>query len=248
MRTVVLLLALLSTPILAGPVEEARALMEQGRYEQAARILEGAVRDEALKAAALVAITRLHNETENYEKGVDYGEQAIEALPQSSAAHLEYARALKIKMNKISRAKSAFLIRAYKTELRKSLELDPKNVRARVEEIGFFIYAPGVIGGSQTKAQERIDSLKQTAWRDAMLMQAELQREHKDPEGAIRTCEEMIGRDPQDASAYLRLGLAYEQLGRADEAREALEKSVALDGDNEQARDSLDELNRSAGS
>jgi tetratricopeptide (TPR) repeat protein len=239
-----LLLALLWPPILAGPIEEARTLMEQGRYEQAVAVLEEALRDEALKPAALVEITRLYNETEDYEKSVDYGKQAIEALPESSAAHLEYARALKIKMNKVSRIKSTFLIGTYKTELRKALELDPENVRARVEEIGFFIYAPGVIGGSETKAQERIDSLKKTAWRDAMLMQANLRREQKDPEGAIRTYEEMIGRDPEDAFAYWRLGLAYEQLGRVDEAREALEKAVALDGDNEQARTSLEKLER----
>ncbi len=322
MRTVVLLVALLSTPILAGTIEEARTLMVQGRYEQAAEVLEGALRDEALKASALVEITRLYNETEDYEKGVDYGEQAIEALPESSAAHLEYARALKFKMNKISRMKAMFLIGTYKTELRKALELDPENVEARVEEIGFFIYAPGVIGGSKTKAQERIDSLKKTAWRDAMLMQAELQRKQEDPAGASRTYGEMIGRDAEDAvarqalaftlqsngkyreadrhfgmlleghdarksmmaryqlarsrvlgeyeqqkavdfllgyierltdsirgvpsesSAFWRLGLAYKQLGRVNKAREALEKAVALDGDNEQARNSLQKLER----
>ncbi len=320
MRTVVLLLALLSTPILAGPIEEARTLTERGRYGQAAEVLEEALRDAALKAAALVEITRLYNETEDYEKGVAYGEQAIEALPESSAAHLEYARALKFKMNRISRMKATFLIGTYKRELRKALELDPQSVEARVEEIGFFIYSPGVIGGSKTKAQERIASLKKIAWRDAMLMQAELQRNQEDPTGAIRTYDEMIGRDAEDAtarlelaftlqssgkyreadrhfgvlleghdarksmmaryqlarsrvlgeyeqqkavdyllgyierltdsirgvpsesSAFWRLGLAYEQLGRVNEARKALETAVALDRDNERARDSLQKL------
>jgi tetratricopeptide (TPR) repeat protein len=323
MRRIVLLLALLWPPILAGPIEEARTLMEQGRYEQAVAVLEEALRDEALKPAALVEITRLYNETQDYEKGVDYGEQAVEALPESSTAHLEYARALKFKMNEISRMRATFLIGTYKKELRKALELDPQNVEARVEEIGFFLHAPGIIGGSETKAQERIDRLKQTAWRDAMLMQAELQRKQEDPAGAIRTYDEMIGRDaedkmarqalafalqssgkyreadphfgvllegddarrsmmaryqlarsrvlgeyeqleavdyllgyierltdsirgvPSESSAYWRLGLAYKQLGRVNEAREALERAVALDGDNEQAQESLQHLKRS---
>ncbi len=218
MRTVVLLLALLSTPILAGPIEEARTLRERGRYEQAAEVLEEALRDTALKAAALVEITRLYNETEDYEKGVEYGEQAIEALPESSASHLEYARALKFKMNKISRMKATFLIGTYKRELRKALELDPQSVEARVEEIGFFIHAPGIIGGSKTKARERIVSLKKTAWRDAMLMQAELQRKQEDPAGAIRTYDEMIGRDPEDAVARQELAFTLQSNGKYRDA------------------------------
>ena len=91
---------------------------------------------------------------------------------------------LKIKLNQISRVKGMLVIGRYKSALRKALELDPKNVDARVEEIGFLIHAPGIIGGSETKAQEKIDDLKSTHRREAMVMQAELRDKQEDARGA----------------------------------------------------------------
>ena len=285
-------------------------------------VLAGPAPAETPTPSELLALTKLHNEKGDYEKSVDYGERAVEALPGSSEAHLAYAIALKIKLNQISRMKGMLVIGSYKSALRKALELDPQSVDARVEQIGFFIHAPGVIGGSETKAQEKIDSLKSTHWQEAMFMQAELHHEQEQTEAALEIYRKMIERDPaaprarqalafalqsdgnyreadrhfgvllgmddaersmmaryqlarsrilgkyelpkaveyllgyleqfsasirnlpSESSAYWRLGLAYEQLGRTTEARTALERAVALDGDNKQARDSLKKLKR----
>lgn len=184
MRNSLWLAALLSTTILAGPIQQAETLVEQGRQREAADLLEQTLANETLKPAALLALTRLYNEEGDYAKSVDYGERAVEALPESSEAHLAYAVALKIKLNQISRFKGMLVIGRYKSALRKALELDPKNVDARVEEIGFLIHAPGIIGGSETKAQEKIDDLKSTHRREAMVMQAELRDKQEDARSA----------------------------------------------------------------
>ena len=49
---------------------------------------------------------------------------------------------------------------------------------------------------------------------------------------------------PQETHAYWRLGMAYEQLRRTDDARGAYEKAIRLDSDNNDARAALKKLPR----
>ena len=53
-----------------------------------------------------------------------------------------------------------------------------------------------------------------------MLMQAELQRNQEDPTGAIRTYDEMIGRDAEDATARQELAFTLQSSGKYREADE----------------------------
>jgi tetratricopeptide (TPR) repeat protein len=322
MKKICLALVLCSMPLVAGPIDEARTLMDRGEYRQAADVLGSRLDHPRDRAEALILLTRAFNSLGDYKQGVDHGKQAIEAAPDSAEAHLEYARALRIKMQNINKMKAMFVLGSYKSALRRSLELDPSNVEARMEEIGFLTNAPGVAGGDLDKAEKRIDELVSLDRRQAMFMRAALRSKQKDTEGAIATYREMVELDENDADArqalafslqasgnyreadqhfghllenddvlrsmmaryqlarsrilgeyeperaveyllgyidelvepleslptvshaYWRLGLAYRQLDRTGEARQALERAVALDSENEQAKDALKALNR----
>jgi hypothetical protein len=63
--------------------------------------------------------------------GIDSGKQPIELLPDGSEAHFEYAVALRHKMIQVTKSKAMFVIGDYKAELRRAIELDPKNVRVK---------------------------------------------------------------------------------------------------------------------
>ena len=49
---------------------------------------------------------------------------------------------------------------------------------------------------------------------------------------------------PTASHAYWRLGLAYQQLERVGDARQALERALSLDDDNQQAKQALKSLNK----
>lgn len=321
MKRLMATLMLCALPALAGPVEDARALMDEGRHRQAAGLLTARLDQASSKPEALILLTSALNTIGDYKQGVEYGEQAVEAAPDSSEAHLQYARALRIKMQN-HRMRAMFIVGTYKKELQRAIELDPKNVEARTEEIGFLTQAPGIAGGDKDKARARIEELKPIDWREAMIMQASLHQAEKDPDAAIAVYTKMIERDPKDdpirqalafslqakkryvdadrhfgmllegdderramaaryqlarsrilgeyeqqeaveyltdyiakltdemrglptaSHAYWRLGLAYQQLGRIEEARRSLERAVALDGENDDAKSALKSLGK----
>ena len=59
---------------------------------------------------------------------------------------------------------------------------------------------------------------------------------------AIEDCEKAISLDPKYATAYSRLGFAYFQLKRVDEARKAYERGVRACPDNQSLKDNLKSL------
>jgi tetratricopeptide (TPR) repeat protein len=320
-KVLLALLLLLVTPVLAGPLDDAKKLMDEGKPREAADLLIAALESRTVGPEGTVLATQALNRVGDWKQGVEYGEQAIEAFPESSEAHLAYAVALRIKMQNVSTIKAMFVNGSYKKELRKAIELDPKNVAALQERIGFLTHAPGIAGGDKTKARELVEELEPLDWRAAMFSLAEIHQAEQDTRGAISVYEAMLERDAEDiealealafalqsageyresdrhfktllanedermslsaryqlarsrilgeyeqrqavdhltiyigalteslqrglptkSHAYWRMGMAHEQLQELDDARRSFEKAIALDGDNESAKDSLKKL------
>jgi tetratricopeptide (TPR) repeat protein len=217
-KVLLALLLLLVTPLLAGPLEDAEQLMDEGKPREAADLLIAALESKTVGPEGTVLATRALNQVEDWKLGIEYGKQAIEAFPERSEARLAYAIALRTKMQQVSTMKAMFIIGSYKRELRKAIELNPKNVEAREEQIGFLTHAPGIAGGDKQKARELVEELKPLDWRAAMFSLAEIHREEKDTESAISVYEAMIERDAEDFQARLALAFALQSAGNYRES------------------------------
>jgi tetratricopeptide (TPR) repeat protein len=306
-------------PVEAGCLEQATTLMERGEHRKAADMLIAAG---PTGADELILVTRALARNGDYKEAIEWGKKAIETAPESSPAHFEYARAIRVKMQNVSKFKAMFSLGTYKKELNRAIDLDPKNVEARQEQIGFLTEAPGFAGGDKKAAAEKIEELKAIDWHAGMWSQADLYRAKQETEGLIATYSEMLAEDesnhharqslaftlqsqgryreadrhfsvllasdeprhvqgaryqlarsrilgeyeaevaveqlreyikklgadrqglPSESHAYWRLGLAYQQLDRIEDARQALERAVRLDGENEEARKALKQLSR----
>jgi hypothetical protein len=202
----------------AGPIEQSRSLIEDGKLNQAEAILKRELRNPELEAEALTLLTHVANLREDYEAGLDYGKRAIAAAPESSYAHLRYAQALRTKLQKISRARAIFSVGPYKKELRKAIELDSGNLEARSEEIGYLIHAPGVAGGSIDKANERIDELEKLDRREALFMRAELYDKDENSDGMVDVYQQLVELYPEEDRSRLRLALALQAVQRYEKA------------------------------
>jgi tetratricopeptide (TPR) repeat protein len=212
------LLLLLVTPILASPLEDAKQLMDEGKPREAADLLIAALDSETVGPEGTVLATQALNRVGDWTQGIEYGKQAIEAFPESSEAHLAYAVALRTKMQNVSTIKAMFVNGSYKKELRKAIELEPKNVAALQERIGFLTHAPGIAGGDRTKARKAIEELEPLDWRAAMFSLAELHQAEKDTEGAISVYEAMLERDAEDIEALQALAFALQSAGKYRES------------------------------
>lgn len=220
MRRIVLGLLLLGTPAWAGPLDEARAHLAARRLNAARRVLEQAAKNTADEGARTLLLTRVCNELEDYECGSREGARAIELAPDSSEAHYVYAVALRTKMQKVSKIKAMFVVDDYKALLARALALDPENLDAREEKIGFLIHAPGVVGGDRDTAREMIQALEPLDWRRAMEARASLEFEEGREDDAVRTLLLVLEKHPGDLECRWQLAFWYQGKQRYREADE----------------------------
>jgi len=202
----------------ATDLDQARALIEANRIDEARAILDRTVKDPAQRGESLVLLTRAANLAEDYETALGFAKSALQALPASSDAHYEHAVALRVKMSRVSKLKAMMLLGEYKDELAAAIRLDPKNVKPRLEEIGFLLSAPGIAGGDVTKARARIEDLKPLDRRSATVMEAQALRKEGNPEGAATALRDLLAKAADDYEARMSLGMTLQELKRYKEA------------------------------
>ena len=229
MLRLTLALLLICAPALADELEEARGLVEAGSFEEARGILEGAIEVPSQRAQGLVLLTEALNGLEEYEEGVKTGEEAVELLPESSEAHLQYAVALRIKMSNVGKMKAMFTVGTYKKELQRAIDLDPGNVDALTEEVGYLGNAPGIAGGDLDKAREKAQELRKYDERAAAQMLAQIEMKDGHPDKAIQTLEELVEATPDDWFSRFQLAMMLQGEERYQDAD--LQFAAVVDGD-----------------
>jgi tetratricopeptide (TPR) repeat protein len=239
-----LALSLVMLPAFGGALDEARRLIAGGDIATARQLLERAIQDPAIEAEALVLLTDTCNRVEDYEDGIRYGKRAVDLLPESSEAHFRYAQALRIKMSIVSKMKAMFSLGSYKKSLRRAIDLDPGNIGARQEQIGFLTHAPGFAGGDKKQARERIEELKPLDWRAAMMALGELDGEEGNYDAQMKSYAQVVEKQPYDAEARLQMGYVLQRLERFREADEQF-AALADESDPVYAFNALYQMGRS---
>jgi len=227
-RAAVVICALLlpALPCHADALEQARRLIDSADYNAARWTLEPALENPETEAQASLLLATTSNALQDYESGIRHGRRAVELLPESAEAHYRYAEALRIKMSRVSKLRALFSVGPYKDAFRRAIELDPKHVLARREEIGYLTYAPSIAGGDTAEARRRIDELMAIDWHTGMMCRAQVEARDENFEAALSDYAELLSRHPKDGECGMELAVLLEQLGRSEEAQGVVSRIV----------------------
>jgi len=145
--------------------------------------------------------------TNDWDEALDLAEDLVDDYPDSSNAHYLLASALRVKMQEVSQVRAMFSLGDYKEALATAIELDPNNVEARSEEIGFYMAAPGVAGGDKELAAEKIKALKAVDEFKGLEMEAQLAGINQDQEKATEILKKMLTLKPNSPGALMQLSV-----------------------------------------
>lgn len=226
MLRILFILLLTTVTAIAGSLDEARGLIEEGRFEEAMPLLEKALKKSVSEAEAVLLLTRVCNALEDWESGVKYGKRAVKLLADETDAHYEYAVALRTKMSNVGKTRAMFTIGKYKSELKTAINLDPKNVDALTERIGFLINAPGIAGGDLEEAEKEVVKLEKLDWLVAKQMQLGIEMQREDILAAIKVSKEILKRHPDHAGTLSVFGYLLQQNDQFKEADAQFEQLV----------------------
>ena len=209
--------------------EKAVLLFENQQYSEAREILLEYVRKHNHHSEAWYYLSNIALRENRIDDAYDYIKQAI-AIEESSEVLSKYYLQLGNVYGRMAMEASIFRKPARARSVRQSfetaVELDPDNNEARMGLIMFYTQAPGIMGGSMSKALEQVEEIKKRDPVQGHLALANIHRIKNDLEEAERECIAAREIDPANPMPYMVLVTIYESMGDYGKAMENLESLI----------------------
>lgn len=232
MRAFALLLLLAGAAraaIPAADLDHARGLLRERKLpeaEAAAHILAAAHPAEAATHALLGAVYMAKQEPESAAKA--YG-KAAELEPTSSERQRQLGDAYGFSAQKAGMMSKLGYAKKCRAAYEKAVELDPKNLNARISLLNFYAAAPGLVGGGMDKAYAQAAEIKRIDTARGHVVYAQLYSTEKKFAEAFAALEAALLLHPDDYMLLFQIGrLAALSGERIDRGLEALRKALTL--------------------
>jgi len=218
---VLLLVTPLAAPVRAADppaVEEGVRLFREGRYDEARAALTPAAEANPPNATAVFTLGRIALARDDAKEAERRFEVAVAIDGQNSTYHMWLGRAYGSQAQRAGKLSQIGLAKKTKAEFERASALDPENLDAREDLIQYYLQAPGMVGGSVTKAKEQAAEIQK---RDALrgtLAFASVDMDQKDFEAAERHYRSAVASFPDSVNARYALGSFFSRRERYDEA------------------------------
>ncbi len=231
-------LALVSLVLTAGWVPVASAQQspalsraieayEQGRVQDALATLEALLEgpDEAVARAYL---GRIYHAREDFDEAEDHLERAVELEPNNADFVYWLGSSYMDHIDHVSLfGKRGMAHKARDTMLR-ALEIDPDHIDAREALGGYYLHAPGIVGGSKDKAREQAAELIARDATAGYLFLAEIHEVEEEWDEAWRAYQSAVEGSPENPRVVYTAGMFQQNLERWSDALALFQQAAAV--------------------
>lgn len=151
------------------------------------------------------------------QRAVEILEELHASTAPTPESQFVLAQALHIRLDEVSIFRKRSVASRMKAALHATLELDPAHIGAHEELSDFYYYAPRIVGGSATKAQEQIAALDAISAADALRVRAKHAFDD-DPRTAESLLSQAIALQPRNAELWFQRGRARQKSLEKDAA------------------------------
>lgn len=225
-----------------SPTQRAEALLDQGEFLAAERLIESLALAKKPDPVAVWELSRVRTGQHQTEEGIRLAEKAIKLDPKQARFHAQLGAAIVEHMSEISRLDQNSYGNRMRKAFEKALDLDPNNLVAILGLSRYYWSTSPRAGGDFAKAQQfaerarRIDPLK------GELELGAIAGRKGDFPTALKHFETATELSPRSAEAQTSCGHALMRLGRLREARERYEEALRISPKFDMARVSLEAL------
>jgi tetratricopeptide (TPR) repeat protein len=139
--------------------EKGEKLFRQGKYDLAKPILEEVIKDNPSHLVALEYLGDIEGINKSWNKAMTYYDKLKKLKPAEANYHYKYGGCLGMKAKESSKFKALGMIDDIKASFEKAIQLNPNHIEARWALIELYLELPGIVGGSEKKAQKYADEL-----------------------------------------------------------------------------------------
>jgi tetratricopeptide (TPR) repeat protein len=206
-------------------------LYNGGLYRQAAEVLTAAIQREPQESSLHYWLGRCFYELRDYNRAVSSLERAIALEPDRSDYHdwlgKSYGRKAE-EANRFTPFSSISLAHKTRREFETAVRLDANNMEAQRDLIRYLMNAPGIVGGSEGAAEQRVHALTAIDSIEGELAQAELLASRKKFDEANQQYRKVLDLKPDRIGVYFEIAEYYRDRGDAGQMSEAVEAGALL--------------------
>jgi tetratricopeptide (TPR) repeat protein len=195
---------------------EGVALFNAHRYADARRELAATVREHPNDARAYHYLGRLAMHETRFRDATTHLERAAALEPSVADHYVWLGRAYGQLAVRSGLTKKFGLAKRARAALERAVALDPSSVDARSSLIQFYLLAPGLVGGSTSKARAHANEIaKSNPFRGA-LARAWIAEDRKEYDQSAREYRDAISHAPDSLISYWGLAQLWQRGGRFD--------------------------------
>src|SRR5450755_1749342 len=221
---VLLDLLLLIASLTASLADSAKDKLAAGRIDEAIAELSGRLSSTPADAESSNLLCRAYYTLEEWDRAESLCRKAVSLDPQNIHLHLWLGRVYGEKADRVNFMSAAGLAGKVRGEFERAVELNPKDVEARLDLAEFYIDAPGIVGGGEQKARDQAQSVGTMNPAREHWVYARIAEHKKDSASAEREYHQYVDLSKGDAEAWLNLALFLRRQKRFDEMEQAVVK------------------------
>jgi tetratricopeptide (TPR) repeat protein len=215
---------MLIAPMMASVADSAQDKLTAGRIDEAITELNGRLSLAPADAESSNLLCRAYFALEDWDRAESSCRKAVLLDPNNSRFHLWLGRVYGEKADRANFLAAAVLAGKVREEFERAVELDPKDVDARLDLAEFYLAAPAVVGGGEQKAREQAQYIATLNPAREHWVYARIAEQKKDAVTAEREYRQYIDLSQSDAEAWLNLALFLRRQKRFGEMEQALVK------------------------
>ncbi|MES2813081.1 MAG: tetratricopeptide repeat protein [Bacteroidota bacterium] len=139
--------------------EKGQKLLDQKKYLQAKPLFESILKETPNNYKVIDCLGEIAFHTQNWDEAIKYALKLRNAFPKNADYWFKYGGALGMKAKNSNKLKALGMIDDVEEAFETSAKLDAKHINVRWALVMFYIELPGILGGSESKAQKFADQL-----------------------------------------------------------------------------------------
>ena len=187
----------------SGELDHVVELCRAEQYDKAKDILEKYIKANPKDAQAFYYLGRVYYIKQDYDEAVKQLEKSVKLDEKNSEYYRWLGQAYGQKAQRASIFSKLSLAKKCKEAQEKAYELDPNNINALLDLIGFYREAPGIVGGDTKKALQLANEAKKLDTRRGYIAVIGVYVKEGKIESALNEYKEMLkNSEPHFNSAF----------------------------------------------